>query len=267
MRKISLVAVLAIAFTIPFPALAHAACTQSASVSNGSVTLCLSATKSSTTPSSSTKTATNVKTAKKVVFPATLVVKTTCPAIVTTSTAYAKTILSGCPAPKVVPAKVTVVKRVTTATKKATASATDSAAFTPNAVAIVSSAIDLQAGQSVTLSNTAITHTRTATILAKSAEVQFMPAAYRWYLDGVLISTAASVSMTLTAAGQPVVSLEVDYNAAYRYSSTAAYIYAGSITVNATLDLSVTAVPVVVTRPTPHLVSGTCAVRVSTYRC
>lgn len=271
MRKISLVAVLGLLFTIPFPTLANAACTQTAIVASGSVTLCLNAPKSSSTPSTSTKTVTNVKPPPVASFPQTLLKKPSCPKTVSNSNALAQAILSGCTAPKVVvPTPVAGSKTTTsTTTKTTTTIASDSAAFTPNSISIVTALLQYQVGTAAIFSTNAITHDRNAIVMGSAAQVHFVPWEYRWYLDGAFVSSSSVAVISFSTEGVHTVSLEVDYDASYRFNLDAVFTYAGLITVSDSLDITAVAVPVVVvvTKPPPHLVSGTCSLVPSKYRC
>ncbi|MFM6966970.1 MAG: hypothetical protein ACKOWI_06400 [Rhodoluna sp.] len=259
MRKFSLVAVLVVVLTIPFPTSAQAACSQTAKVAGGSVTLCLSTAKPSTTPSSSTKTVTSVRTPTLI-----------CPGWVTNIDLLVAAILRGCAVPRLLaaaPAKpvATSTSKTTTTIKTTNTVISDQAAFTPDGVSILTPAVDYIVGASALLTSTAATHTRTATVLGAPAQVRFVPIAYRWRLDAVAIATSAFAVMPLKTAGAHRVDLEIDYEASYRIDLASPFISVGQITVSASSDLTATAP--VLARARPHLVAGTCSTHPSSYRC
>jgi len=263
-------------FTIPFPTAAQAACSQSAVVSNGSVTLCLNASKPSAIPSPSTKTVTSVRTpvAAPVAAPIPQLPKPVayaCPTTVSTSNALGLAILHGCSGTKLVvppPAPVSTKKTVTTTVvKTTTALISDQAAFTPNPVGIVVAQLDYLVGQSATIISNAATHERSATLLGSPAQVRFVPVAQRWLLDGRAVAEGAVAITLLSTAGVHSVELQVDYSASYRFDLASQFSYAGLITDTATVSLSASAPPAATKRGRPHLVSATCAVHPSSYRC
>ena len=251
------------AFTIPFPIAAQAACTQSAVISGGSVTLCLNASKISITPSSSTKTVTSVR------IPTSVAPPSACPATVSTTTQVALFALRGCPTPRlVVPMPVVAKKTITTTTQTPSASLiSDRAAFTPNPVAIVVARLDYLVGESATLISNAITHDRSAMLLGSAAQVRFEPQAQRWLLDGQVLGVGAIGTALMSTVGVHRVELQVDYLASYRFDLSAPFTPAGTITDSAAVSLNATAPAPPVKRLRPHLVSASCTVHPSSYRC
>ena len=247
-------------FTIPIPTAAKAACNQAAKIAAGSVTLCLSITKPSATPSSSTKTVTSVRT------PVTFA----CPGWVTSLDLAVAAILRGCATPRLLSAPP---KPIPVASSKTTTSTTvnfsvqsDEAAFTPNPIQIVATSTEGMVGSNLILSSTAVTHDRQATLLSSPAQVRFTPSAYRWSLDGKPISTSQLAVASLTNVGVHSVVLAVDYLASYRFDLSAAFTSAGLITVSASQQLSAFA-PSATAKGVAHLVAGSCASHPSTYRC
>ena len=272
MRKFSLVTVLAMVFMIPFPTAAQAACTQSAVVSNGSVTLCLNASKPSATPSPSTKTVTSVRI--PVVAPVVQLpkpVKYVCPSTVSTQNALALAILQGCSGTRLLPPPAAPVASskttVTTVIKTTTSVLSDQAAFTPNPIAIVVSQTEYLVGESATLISNAASHDRSATLLGSPAQVRFVPVAQRWLLDGKAFADGAIAVALLSAAGVHSVELQVDYLASYRFDLSSPFIVAGVITQSAAVSLSASGPPPPAKRARPHLVLATCALHPSSYRC
>ena len=94
-----------------------------------------------------------------------------------------------------------------------------------------------------------------------------MPVAQRWLLDGRAVADGAVAIALLSTSGVHSVELQVDYSASYRFDLASQFSYAGLITDTANVSLSASAPPAATQRGRPHLVSATCAVHPSSYRC
>ena len=262
MRKISLVTVMVLVLQIPFANAAQAACTSTATLTSSAVTLCLSASKNSITPSSSTKTVTSVRTPTKptVVLP-------TCNVAVLSQLTLASALANNCLKASAVAANNAVRTSVVTKPAVTTISlATDSAVFSPAAFQIFSDQTSYQVGQTAFFSTNLANQVRDATILGSPAQVKFIPANFRWLLDQRQIGSQLFAVGAIDSAGQHQVRLEIDFAVSYRFDLSSPFISLGFIAASAGTAFTAVAAPVAV-RGMPHLVSGSCAEHPSNYRC
>jgi len=262
---------------------AVAACTSSSTsgavkvgsvISGGSVVICASTTSAAKTATTATNTSTNAAkstTVKKVVTPVVVAPKPCVIEVPSTTAAYGLYV-SGCTVKVVAP--VTYVAPKVTATVAtpviaiAVSSASDQAAFTPDPVGISASPNAGQVGQAFFFSAIAGSHTKSGTVLGKSAQVSFTPVGFSWSASSGGGSGVSFVT-NWNSEGSQSVTLVVDY--AVSYSVGAGWIDAGSIRSSASTSVQVNSVPVVVVPPTPPkpplLVSANCQARPSSYRC
>lgn len=276
MKKLTLLVLLAAQIVLPLSP-AEAACTSSSTsgsvkvgsaISGGSVVICASTSSANTATAAKTKMV--AVPAKKVVAPVKVVAPPPCVIQVPAAAMVYGMSISGCTIVVAAPIKVVAAKpKATTTTTTATnvTAQSDQAAFTPNPIGISSSASSGSVGQAFIFGAISGAHTRSGTILGKSAQVNFTPVSYDWSSDDGGSGSGSSFSASWGSEGAHSVSLSVGY--AVSYSIGAGWIDAGVIASSASVSVTVSAaaIPVAVKAGPPLLVSGNCKVRPGSYRC
>jgi hypothetical protein len=262
-----LVALVVFASTFVAPISAQAACTSTKSsgsvkvgstITNGSVIVCAA------TGSTSAKTTAKVTT-NKVATPVKVAPPPPCIIKVPNATAAYGLYVPGCSVVIVAPvAKVTT--KVTASTAITNTNLSDQAAFTPNPIGISASPAVGAAGQAFFFSAIAAAHSKSGTVLGRSAQVNFVPVAFDWSSD-TGGGSGSSFSEIWSSEGSHGVALTVSYSVSY--SVGAGWIDAGTISSSASASVQVVGSPVaqVTVAPPPLLVSANCRDHPSSYRC
>ncbi len=179
--------------------------------------------------------------------------------------------LAGCSivGPSAPPAAKVVVKPGKPATTQllvVNSSHSAEATLSPKALSIAASQSVLRVGEAVVLTSDAEEHEKTALILGRVGFVRFTPVDFEWLLEPNQSSPVAVASFS--AEGTKRVALSVAYLASSRFSLSEPWDQVGLVTATAEIELRVEKIEAIKpARPSARLVSASCEVKPSSYRC